>query len=265
MSLVSCFKKFFQSIVLEHLKGNDKLVTEWNYFSSLLDKDPIDLERVQTYIDVATSAKMSKVSNENSSKSQISQFSCSSSNPARQLVQDQFQPCDYLKSSVKENLELKPQNQEATVPHILRKAHSININICSGSEMNHQLPPPLNSLTSNTTTNQAAQSKQQFGNENCAMEASGKFKLESKFDAQQSSKCKQLLIDRTHEEKNFQNISINGFVRATLTIYMYTHGKYEMKNMYLRACRSEGPASPQLDWRGALSRRSGFLGFSCRQ
>ena len=41
--------RFFDTVLLEELRKNDYLINEWNYFRTMLQKDPIDLDRIANY------------------------------------------------------------------------------------------------------------------------------------------------------------------------------------------------------------------------
>jgi len=39
-------------MIYESVKHNDNLLTEWHYFTSLLKKEPLDINRIQTYLGI---------------------------------------------------------------------------------------------------------------------------------------------------------------------------------------------------------------------
>lgn len=50
--LVAVFKQFVNSTLLKHFRNSEDTVTEWNYFSSLLSQETIDMDKIQMYLEV---------------------------------------------------------------------------------------------------------------------------------------------------------------------------------------------------------------------
>ena len=55
--LISIFKQFVDKALVPVVRGNDSAMSEWQYFSSILNADTLDLSKLQIYVDVLSSSK----------------------------------------------------------------------------------------------------------------------------------------------------------------------------------------------------------------
>lgn len=50
--LVSFFKQFVTTALFKHFRASEEALNEWNYFSSLLSQENIDIEKLKLYLEV---------------------------------------------------------------------------------------------------------------------------------------------------------------------------------------------------------------------
>ncbi|KAL4426314.1 hypothetical protein ABPG74_011466 [Tetrahymena malaccensis] len=96
--IVQYYSQFFQSIVYEQVKHSDKIMTEWQYFSQLMSKEPLDYNRIQTYLDIIS---LNKKQQDLSLKNKQANTPTSLLNIQNQMSQNQFK----LKLNTEENID----------------------------------------------------------------------------------------------------------------------------------------------------------------
>ncbi|EAR82363.1 hypothetical protein TTHERM_01179940 (macronuclear) [Tetrahymena thermophila SB210] len=96
--IVQYYSQFFQSVVYEQVKHSDKIMTEWQYFSQLMSKEPLDYNRIQTYLDIIS---LNKNKQDHSLKKKQTNTPNSFINIQNQNSQNQFK----LKLNTEENID----------------------------------------------------------------------------------------------------------------------------------------------------------------